>query len=171
LAFDIYRFLDSLKDSIDTILIVLGTFFIFLTVPSLTPDNQWFSALSLLTGVILVVAGVALHFESFKWKVPSLEGFGAIIIYASFVLMAVAVISAFFALPGGIAAIPAHESSYRAVDEHGSPFGFITPGPPSGYFLVVLLDRPNAWFATPLMITGIGLLVFGFLLKFARDIF
>jgi len=171
LEINVRAIFDYARDSIDKILIVAGVFFIFLTVPLLTPADQLLSALSLLVGVISTIIGVGLHFESFSWKIPSLQGLGTIMIYVSFVFIALAVIFAFFTLPTAVIGIPAHWSSYGPLDEHGSPFAYYTHGAPRGYFLAMITDRPTAWLAPPLLAVGLGFLCLGFILKSARHIF
>jgi len=153
MTIDLKAALGFFSDVIDKILLVAGFFFLILAVFLLSPMYQWFSAASFLLGVLLIVVGTILHFESFALRVPSREGWGTILICVSAVFMATAAIVAFFAVPG---------SGWM------SRAGF-KPGQRS--VILITLARPNAWLAPILGWTGIGLLVFGAMLKFFRDVF
>lgn len=167
---EIRAILDFFKDSIERIVIILGAFLFLISVLLLSPVYQWFSSLSLFFGVTLIIIGTALHFESFKWKVPSAKGLGAILIYVSLLFMAAAVATAILAVPKRIALLPV--SGGR--DEHDTPRVSITPGAfphKEGSILVMFTEHPYTCLAALLMLTGLGLLALGCLLKFAKDIF
>ena len=150
---DLKAALGFFSDAIDKIMLVAGFFLLILAVFLSSPMYPWFSAASFLFGVILIVVGTILHYESFALKVPSREGWGTILICVSAVFMAAAVVVSLFAVPGSVWI---------------SRAGF-KPGQRS--VILITLTRPNAWLAPILGWTGIGLLVFGAMLKFFRDIF
>lgn len=114
---------------------------------------QWEFALGLLLGVFLIMVGIVLHFEVFTLKIPSLEGYGTILLCASVLFMAGAVIAAFFAVPGESYAFPTSDK------------------PGAKWITVLQLERPNAWLAPILFGLGVGLLILGFVLRSFRDIF
>ncbi len=145
--------LQFFSDAIDKIMLVAGFFFLIMAVSLFSVVYQWFSAASFLVGVHLIVVGTILHFESFTLKVPSREGWGTILICVSAELVAAATMLALFAVPG------------RAVI---LPTGF-KPG--SGYIAIINSTRPYLWLAPILALSGIGLLLFGVVLKFFREIF
>jgi hypothetical protein len=150
---------DFSKHSIGKILIASGAILLLVFILFLSHAYQWVSVFSVLLGVILMLVGTALHFESFEWKVPSLEGFGTILIYLSPLFMATALATAMFAVPIGLAVTPYYDS---ATSE-----GYY----PRLHAIFMLLEQPSAWLATPLMMTGLGFLALGCILKFARDNF
>ena len=161
-------------------MIILGASFIFIAVLYLTRVYQWVSSLSLFFGVTLITIGTALHLESFEWKVPSIDGLGTILMHVSPVFMTAAVVTLIFATPTEeMLILPPY---WGPIED--SPFPvFIPPtytpghyGQPRGRaqgdaYMSMILGRPYAWLATPLVLTGLGLLAFGFLLKFARTNF
>jgi hypothetical protein len=150
---DLKAALELFSDVIDKIMIVAGFFFLIIAVALFSKAYQWFSAASLLLGVLLIVVGTIVHFESFTLKVPSREGWGTVLVCVSSVFMASAVIVSLFAVPSSIFAMPT--SYHRGAD----------------YIILVSLTRPNAWLAPILVWVGIGLLVLGIVLKFSEDIF
>jgi len=164
---EIRAILDFFRDYTGRIMIALGAFLILISFLFLTRVYQWVSFFSFSIGATMIIVGFALHFESFKWKVPSIGGVGTILVYVSFVFMTAAVVTAFFAVPIGATAVPAHGSS-SAIDEHGSPIAWVSR---TSNTIKMWLERPSAWLATPLMIIGLGLLALGFLLRFASDAF
>lgn len=168
--------LDSFRDAIGRIVIILGAFFILIAVLYLRPAYQWVSCLSLLLGVTSIIIGIALHFEAFKWKVPSLEGLGTILMYVSPLFMAAALVTLIFALPTDkFLILPA----YWGDIEDSSPFFYIPPTYTPGHYgqprnranpdwpvyISVITCRPYAWLAAPLVLTGLGFLAFGFLAR------
>lgn len=150
---DLEAILEFFSDAIDKIMLVAGFFFLIIAVSLFSPVYQWFSAASFLFGVLLIIVGSILHFESFTLKIPSREGWGTILICASAMFMATAGIVTFFAEPGSVIILP---TSFR-------------PGAKS--IMLITLTRPIAWLAPVLAWIGIGLLVFGFMLKSFSDIF
>jgi len=144
---------ELLRDAIDKLMLVAGFFLLIIAVFLFSPIYQWVSAVSFLFGVLLIVVGTILHFESFSLKVPSREGWGTILICVSTVFMASAVIVFLFAVPGPAYLVP---TSFR-------------PGAES--ILLITLTRPNAWLAPILAWIGTGLLILGALIKFFWDIF
>jgi hypothetical protein len=143
--------LEFLRDTVDKIMLVAGFFLLFLAFALFSRAYQWSSAVSLISGVLLIVVGIILHYESFTWKVPSAEGWGTILMCISAVFMAATVIVFFFAVPGRVFIL----SGLRGRSEST---------------MLITLTRPNAWLAPILASIGIGLLVFGVVLKFLRDI-
>lgn len=141
------------REYIGRIIIILGVFFIFIAVLLMSRVYQWNFSIFFLLGVALMIVGSALHFESFKWKVPSLRGLGTILMYISPFFMALAVVAMVFAVPEEAVMMPIY-------GEHGSS---------NARFMVVLLRRPYVWLAEPFMLTGLVMLIFGFLLKLASD--
>jgi len=150
---DLKAALEFFSNSMDKILLVAGFFLLIVAIVLFSPIYQWFSAASFLFGVLLIVVGTILHFESFTLKVPSREGWGTILICVSAVFLATAVIVTFFAEPGSVHMLP---TSWK---------------PGGEYIILISLTRPVAWLAPILAWSGIGLLVFGVTLKFFRDIF
>jgi len=150
------------------LMVILGAFFIVVAVLLMSRIYQWRFSLCFSLGVALISAGSALHFETFKWKVPSLQGFGTISIYIAPFFIALAVVATVFAVPEEAALTPI----YGGHDEHGSPFVYVAPGgSQSGAgFMVILLKRPYLWLVAPLMLTGLGLLAFGFLSKLYSEV-
>lgn len=174
--------LDFFRDAIGRIMIILGASFIFIALLHLNRVYQWVSSLSLLLGVTLIIIGTALHNESFKWKVPSIDGVGTILIYVSPVFMTAAVVALIFATPTGEGLIlppyygspddspfPVFIPPTYTPGHYGQPRSGLSPG--SDVCMAMVLGRPYAWLAAPLVLTGLGLLAFGFLLKFVRDNF
>ena len=148
--------LDFFRDSIELIMISLGIFSIFVALLLLTRVYQYGSSALWLLGVTLIIIGIVLYFESFQWKVPSVKGFGTLLICISFVFVAVAVVAIFFAVPRGLFIQP------------GDP---LHPRPNSDTLIISMpIERPYVWLAAPLMLTCLGLLAFGFLLRFVDDI-
>lgn len=144
---------ESFFDVIDKIMLVTGFLLLVAAVALFSKAYQWVSAASFVLGVLLVVVGAILRSESFRLKVPSKEGWGAILICVSAAVMAGAVIALFFAVPGQSFIMPT--SFRRGADS----------------IIMINLDRPNAWLSPILAAFGLGLLVFGVVLKFHRDIF
>lgn len=150
---DLKAALEFIRDVIGKIMIVAGSFLLILAVALFSRAYQWLSAASFLFGVLLILVGIILHFESLTLKVPSLEGWGTILICISAMFMATAVVAFFFAVPGKPYLIP---SSFR----QGAP-----------KIVVITLAHPNAWLTPILACIGVGFLALGVFLKFFRDIF
>jgi hypothetical protein len=150
---DIKTALGFISRIIDKIMVVVGAFFIIFAILQFTPAYQWVSFSSFLFGVFLIVVGVALHFESPSFKVPSREGWGTILICLSFLLMATAITLLLYAVIGRMQIVP---TSFRRGAESLIRFG---------------LDRPAAWLAPILFWSGVGVLIFGIVLKLSRDWF
>lgn len=166
---EVRAILNFFAECMGRFMIILGIFCIFVAVFFMSAMYQWDFCSSWLFGVTLVIIGSALHRESFKWKVPSIDGFATILTYIGPWFIAAAVTPVVFAVPQKIYGIP----SYGGVDPDGSPFLFVTPGNVSKdvTHILVRLERPYAHLAGPLVLTGLGLLGFGCLLKFVRQTF
>ena len=104
--------------------------------------------------------GLVLHFESLKFKIPSLEGWGMVSIFVSVVLMALAVGFAFYAVPGSPISLPVFMSESAMYGR-----------PPPVYRVIVPLVHPSLWLAPILMFGGIALMILGIFLKFFGDLF
>jgi uncharacterized membrane protein len=153
MSIDLKEALEFLRDAIDKIILVTGFFLLILAVALFSRTYQWYSSISLLCGVLLIVVGISLHYESFTLKIPSAEGWGTILMGISALFMAAAVIVFLFAVPGRAYVLP---TSFRPRAEN---------------IIFITLTRPNAWIAPIFAGIGIGLFIFGVVLKFFRDIF
>lgn len=153
---DLEAVLEFFSDAMGKIMIIAGFFFLIIAVSLFSRVYQWLSMTSFLLGVLLIVVGTILHFETLTWKVPSKKGWGTILICVSAMFMASAVAFFFFAVPGSAWILP---TSFRRGDVRGS------------YIILIDLKRPSAWL-TPIMgCIGIILLIFASVLKFFDDIF
>jgi hypothetical protein len=141
------------RNIIDKIMVVAGIISLLASVALFSPMYQWVSEVTFLSGVLLIVLGAVLHFESFTLKVPSREGWGTILMCVAAMFMATAVMFLLFAVPGGAYVMP---TSFRRGAES---------------IILISLTRPNAWLAPILIWVSVGFLVFGLFLKFSRDIF
>lgn len=150
---DFRTVLESLGDVAGRLMVAAGIFLVIFAVLQFTPAYQWFSFASFLFGVFLIVTGIAVHFESFRVKVPSKEGWGTILMCLSVLCIAAAVTFLFYAEVGRAYIMP---TSFRRGAEK---------------LILIDLARPTAWLAPILFWTGIGFLVSGFVLKFSKEIF
>lgn len=153
---EIRSILDFIRDHVDAMVISLGIFSIFIALLLLTRVYQYVSSVMWLFGVSLIIVGTALHFEPFQLKVPSRKGFGTLLMYISGLFMAAAVVATIFGVPTGLLIRPS------------DPWH---PRTSSSTLISMSIERPYVWLAAPLMLTGLGILAFGFLLRFANDIF
>jgi len=149
---DLRARLGFVSDAIGRIMVVVGFFLLIAAVALFSKAYQWSFAAALMLGVFLIVFGIVLHYESLTLKVPSKGGLGTILMCTSTMFLAGGIVAALFAVPGSLWAIP-----FRI---HGG----------TEYVLLLRLDRPNAWLTPILMWIGVGLFVFGFLLKFSGEI-
>ncbi len=135
----------------DRIMIIAGFFFVIVAVLEFTVAYQLFSISSFVFGIFLVVIGIALHFESPKLKIPSVGGWGTILICLSPILMAIAFAVPLYAVIGRTYIMP---TSFR-----------------QGAQQLILIDlaRPNTWVGPILFWSGIGVLILGILIKFFSD--
>lgn len=150
---DLAAALEFLRDVKDRIMAVVGFVFVIIAVLQFSPMYQLFSVASFLFGVFLIIFGVALHFESLTLKVPSREGWGTIMICVSAFCIASAAMFALFAVVDKLLILP---TSFRRGADN---------------IMVITLARPYAWLAQILIWAGVGLFVFGLVLKFSREIF
>lgn len=152
---DLRTGLDFVSNAIGRIMVVAGFFLLIGAVALFSKAYQFSSVASFVLGVFLIVTGAIVHYESPALKVPSREGWGAILVCVSTVFLASALVVILYAVPGSLFAMP------RSWGRAGST---------TDYILLLDLQRPNAWLAPFLAWTGIGLLVLGLLLKFSREI-
>ena len=141
--------LDSIGDVAGDLLVVASVLLLFIGVLYMSSFYQWFSALALFSGVVLLVTGFAIRLMGpLTLTKPSIGGLGAILICISLVTIASAGIFALFATPAGLRL-------------RGSIFkGYFT-----GYVGTIETAHPLVWLLTPLATIGLGLLVVGVLLK------
>jgi hypothetical protein len=152
---DLRAGLDFLGNAIGRIMVVAGFFLLIASVALFSKAYQWSSIASFVLGAFFIITGAIVHYESPTLKVPSREGWGAILVCVSAVFIASAAVVTLYAVPGALWAMP------RSWGRAGST---------TDYILLLDLRRPNAWLAPFLAWTGIGLLVVGLLLKFSREI-
>lgn len=150
---DLEAVLEFFSDAMGKIMIIAGFFFLIIAVSLFSRVYQWLSMTSFLLGVLLIVVGTILHFETLTWKVPSKKGWGTILLSVSAMFLAVSAAVFFFAVPGSAWMLP---TSFRRGAQD---------------VLLIDLAHPSAWLAPILVWTSIGLLVIGVMLKFYDDIF
>ncbi len=144
-----------LKEYMGRILVSLGGLSILTAAFFMTRMYQVVSSTSLVVGVALVLFGVAIHYESPEWSIPSLEGFGTVLMYTAPIFMAAAVVTSIFVIPIGATTIP--QSSMW------------TGRSSTGGILIIFYERSYIWLTSPLMLAGLGLLAVGFVLRFIGE--
>ncbi len=144
-----------LKEYMGRIVAALGGLSILTAALFMTRLYQVVSSISFVVGVALVLSGIALHYETPRWRMPSLEGFGTVLMYVAPIFMATAVVTSIFVVPIGADIIPQRS--------------MWTGRSATGAILIIFYERSFIWLTSPLMLAGLGLLAFGFVLKFIGE--
>ncbi len=156
---DLRTGLDFISNAIGRIMVVAGFFLLIAAVALFSSVYQWSSAVSFVLGIFLIFTGAIVHYESPTLKVPSWEGWGVILVCVSTLFMASAVVVVLYAVPGALWSMPTFMRRFWGTPREGRD-----------YLLLLDLQRPSAWLAPFLALTGIGLFVVGLLLKFSRNL-
>jgi uncharacterized membrane protein HdeD (DUF308 family) len=81
---------EFIGNTINKVMVVCGILLLVVALLYITQAFQWVSTISFILGVFLITLGAILHVESFKLKMPSREGWGAILILISAVFLSAA---------------------------------------------------------------------------------
>jgi len=165
LPIDSVAILEFFDDSLGKILAITGVVFFSIGILFFgSSDYQWISAVSLFSGTLCFVTGIALHIEgSLELKFPSRSGLGTILMCSSALLLAGSAIFVFVIKTPIEYRIP-----QRFLIEMPVMEALASGGIPHEALLRIreIAVRPLAWLAPFLLILGICMLLTGFLLKF-----